>query len=478
MSASHAPPPKSSFARLRAVATLGSGLGFAFAWTKLRGLFAREARRRELVERYHAESAKRVLATAGQMKGALMKLAQMASYVSDSLPPQYRELLAQLQSNAPPMEFAAIRAAIEHELGEDVTRLFAELDPIPLAAASIGQVHRARLRDGREVAVKVQYPGIDAAIRADLQNVDWLYTMVGAFYPALETGPVVEELRERLGEELDYANEARNQSAFAELYAEHAAIAVPAVIASHSTKRVLTMELARGGDFAWLRAQPDAVRQRAAEVVYRFVWGSMFRHRAFNGDPHPGNYRFDADGRVTFLDFGCVKYFDARTTEAMRALHRHHLAGDRAAFRAELVGLGFLADDAKVSAELYYDYMGFFYEPFTHDGEYTFTTDYTSRSLAHVFDSRDPRFGQVPRQSNMPRDFVLLNRLQWGLWPLLAELGARNHWHRIHREAIEGAAASTPLGLEFAAAEARWRAQRGVPAGAEIWLGPSGPAFG
>ncbi len=467
-------PPGSSFARLRAVGKLGSGLGLAFAWTKLRGLFAREARRRELVERYHAASAQRVLATAGQMKGALMKLAQMASYVSDSLPPQYRELLAQLQSNAPPLEFGAIQAALEHELGAATHSLFAELDPVPLAAASIGQVHRARLRDGREVAVKVQYPGIDRAIRADLDNVDWLYTMVGAFYPALETGPVVEELRARLGEELDYANEARNQSAFAELYAEHDEMHVPAVVASHSTKRVLTMELAHGSDFAWLRAQPDPVRQRAAEIVYRFVWGSMFRHRAFNGDPHPGNYRFAPDGRVTFLDFGCVKFFDERTTAAMRALHVHHLAGDRDRFRAELVGLGFMTDSATLSPELYYDYMGFFYEPFSRDAEYTFTTDYTSKSLAHVFDARDPKYGQVPKQSNMPRDFVLLNRLQWGLWPLLADLSARNNWHRIHREYIEGAAPSTALGESFAEAQRRWREKRGVAADSEVWLEPGG----
>ena len=470
-------PPRSSLARLRALGRLGSGLGLAFAWTKLRGLFAREARRRALVERYHAESAKRVLATAGQLKGALMKLAQMASYVSDGLPAEYRTLLAQLQQQAPPVEFAAIRAALERELDAALETRFAELDPAPLAAASIGQVHRGRLHDGREVAVKVQYPGIDRAIQTDLDHADWLYTLVGAFYPSLETGPVVEELRARLSEELDYAHEAANQRAFAELYAEHAEVRVPAIVASHSTRRVLTMELARGGDFAWLCAQPEPLRQRAAEVVYRFVWGSMFRHRAFNGDPHPGNYRFADDGSVTFLDFGCVKFFSEATTRAMRALHVHHLAGDRAAFRRELVGLGFMAEDASVSPELYYDYMGFFYEPFSEDGEYLFTREYTSRSLAHVFDSRDPTYGQVPKQSNMPRDFVLLNRLQWGLWPLLAQLGARNQWHRIHREYIEGAPASTPLGERFAEAEARWRAQRGVPARAELWLEHEGPKW-
>ena len=137
-----------------------------------------------------------------------------------------------------------------------------------------------------------------------------------------------------------------------------------------------------------------------------------------------------------------------------------------------------MAEDATVSPELYYEYMGFFYEPFSRDGEYLFTREYTSRSLAHVFDSRDPRYGQVPKQSNMPPDFVLLNRLQWGLWPLLAQLGAKNQWHRIHREYIEGAPASTPLGESFAAAEARWRAKRDVPAGAEVWLEHGGPRWG
>jgi predicted unusual protein kinase regulating ubiquinone biosynthesis (AarF/ABC1/UbiB family) len=203
----------------------------------------------------------------------------------------------------------------------------------------------------------------------------------------------------------------------------------------------------------------------------------MFRHRAFNGDPHPGNYRFHPDGSVTFLDFGCVKYFDAPIARGMRELHQHHLAGDRPAFRRQLVEFGFIRDDAPVSTELYYEYMGFFYEPFRFDREFTFTREYTSQSLAHVFDRRDPRYGEIPKQSNMPRDFVFLNRLQWGLWPLLAELGARNHWHGIHREYIEGAEPATQLGRVFAESYSRWRAKRDVPAGAQVWLERDGPHF-
>ncbi len=471
-------PTRSAFGRLRALGGLGSKLGAGFALAKLRGLFVRKARRKALLDAYHAESAKRVLATMGQLKGAIMKLGQIASYVSTDLPPEYRALLARLQTSAPPVDFSAIRVELERELDAPVEALFRSLDPAPLAAASIGQVHRGVLHDGREVAVKVQYPGIDEAIRADLDNAGWLYGMVGALYRNLDPGPVVDELRARIGEELDYANEARNQRAFAELWADHPLIRIPPVIASHSTARVLTSGLVGGHDFTWLRAQPDAVRQRAAEVLYRFVWGSMFRHRAFNGDPHPGNYRFHEDGGVSFLDFGCVKYFDEATARGMRAIHQYHLAGDLAGFRRQLVAFGFIRDDAPVSTELYYEYMGFFYEPFRYDREFTFTPEYTSSSLAHVLDRNDPKYGEIPKQSNMPRDFVFLNRLQWGLWPLLAELGARNHWHGIHREYIDDAEPATALGRLFAEAYARWREKRGVPPGAQVWLERDGPRFG
>jgi len=470
-------PPRTALRRLSALGALGSRLGLGYALARLRGLFVRPARRKALLDAYHDESAKRVLATMGQLKGAIMKLGQMASYVSADLPEEYRAFLASLQTQAPAVDFAAIRVELERELGAPVERLFRELDPVPLAAASIGQVHRGVLHDGREVAVKVQYPGIEQAIRADLENVGWLYTAVGALYRNLDPAPVVDELRARILEELDYENEAQNQRAFAELWADHPLIRIPAVIGSHSSARVLTSDLVRGNDFAWLRAQPDEVRQRAAEVMYRFVWGSMFRHRAFNGDPHPGNYLFHEDGGVTFLDFGCVKYFAETTARGMRELHQHHLAGDLDAFRRQLVAFGFIAEDATVSTELYYEYMGFFYEPFRHDREFTFTREYTSSSLAHVFDRSDPRFGEIPKQSNMPRDFVFLNRLQWGLWPLLAELGARNDWHGIHREYIDGAEPRNALGLVFAEAHARWREKRSVPENVQVWLERDGPRF-
>lgn len=460
--------------RLARVSALAWGVPLRVAWARLKGLFVSRARREALLDECHEKNAVRAFETMGQMKGAMMKLAQMVSYVSDDVPQAYREQLAVLQASAPAMDFGVIAIELERELGASLDALFADIDPEPLAAASIGQVHRATLPSGDRVAVKVQYPGVEAAIRSDLKNVSWLYPILGAVYPALETGPIVEELRDRILEELDYEREASHQRAFAELYDDHPHVHIPAVYDRYSTARVLTTEYSDGHDFAWLANQPDAIRQRAAETLYRFVFGSMFRHRAFNGDPHPGNYLFRDDGRVTFLDFGCVKYFPAETTDGIKRLHCAYLDEDLAAMRTAVETLGFLSDGADISTELYREYMGYFYRPFARDEPFEFTPEYTTRATAHVLNMGDPRFGEVPRKSNMPRDFVFLNRLQWGLWPVLATLRARNDWHRIHSEYIRDRAPSTEMGRTFAEYRRAWRSARGLSDADRVWLSPDG----
>jgi len=405
----------------------------------------------------------------GNMKGAWMKLAQIVSYVSDGVPEAYRHALAGLQTNAPPVPFDVVAVEIERELNASLDALFVEMDREPLAAASIGQVHRARLRDGREVAVKVQYPGVEDAIAADVANLARFYPLTSTMFRGMETGPVIEEIRQRLLEELDYETEAAHQRAFGELYADHPHVHVPRVLDRYSTRRVLTTELVRGHDFEWLVEQSDAVRQRAAETLYRFVFGSLMQHRGFNGDPHPGNYLFAADGRVTFLDFGCVRYFDAHTVAALRRLYQCFFAEDTDGFRREMEVLGLVPPTSEVSAETYYGYLAVFYRPFQLDEEFTYTSEHASRAAKLFMDPNDPQFGEVPRQSNMPPEFVFLNRLQWGLTPLLARLHARNNWHRIHHELLGGAPA-TELGRDFAAHREAWQRRRGIPPSAQVWL--------
>src|SRR5262245_13460318 len=205
-----------------------------------------DAERERLRAAFHLRTAEDVAATMGAMKGAMMKLAQMMSYVDAGLPEAYRETLAQLQAAAPPMAYALAARVVEEELGRSPEAVFASFDPEPLAAASIGQVHAARTREGADVVVKVQYPGVADAMRADLDNVDLLYRLMGLVFPALDPKPFVAELRARLGEEIDYRVELRNQQRFLALYRGHPFIRVPEVLPALSTRRVLTMERVDG----------------------------------------------------------------------------------------------------------------------------------------------------------------------------------------------------------------------------------------
>ncbi len=376
------------------------------------------------------------MAAVGNMKGAVMKLAQIASFISDDVPEQYRTARKQLQTAAPPMTFALARGVVEADLGRPLERLFVDFEPEPIAAASIGQVHAARLRDGQEVVVKVQYPGVDDAIRADMANLPWLYGILGMLNPGLDPAPLAAELKARITEELDYRREAANQATFARLFAGDPLVRVPRVVAECSGARVLTMARARGNDFDWLRGRPQAFRNRVAEVIYRFVFASIFRHRLFNGDPHPGNYLFHDDGGVTFLDFGCVKYFDEAMIVNWRREVRAHLAGDRGAFLRQATVLGFGRDGGPVPPDLY-DYMVYFYEPWHTNGPFTFTPEYNAQSLGMVFDRSHPRWGRLLRQLNMPAEFAIVNRLQWGLTSILAQLRATANWRAIIDEYLD-----------------------------------------
>jgi predicted unusual protein kinase regulating ubiquinone biosynthesis (AarF/ABC1/UbiB family) len=401
------------------------------AWT--RRLFARGDQRVRIDETRRKADAEMVTRTMGEMKGALMKLGQMVSFISEDIPAEYRAALASLQAQAPPLDFPLVRDVVEHELGKDLERAFAHFDTTPLAAASIGQVHRARLPSGEEVVVKVQYPGVAEAIAADLANVGVLYRFVGMMYPALDPKPVVEELRGRVTEELDYTREAENQEHFARRFDGHRHIHVPHIFRDYSTARVLTSQWVDGMRFAEAVEAPDELRQRWCESIYRFVFSSILGHGMFNGDPHPGNYLFHADGGVTFLDFGCVKYFPPQMLSDWKALVVSHMEGDPARFRRQLIQLGFIKDDSSLPTELLMRYFRFFWEPFIEDRDFVFTREYNARSLGMVF-APTGEFEGLTKKVNMPPDFVFVNRIQWGVYSILAQLGARGNFHRLHRE--------------------------------------------
>jgi predicted unusual protein kinase regulating ubiquinone biosynthesis (AarF/ABC1/UbiB family) len=406
------------------------------------------------------QTAEDVATTLGAMKGVLMKIGQMASYVDDGLSPGVRRTLSRLQDSVPPMSADLAAGVVEEELGLPPERAFAHWDPEPIAAASIGQVHRAITLDGRAVAVKVQYPGIAETIAADLDNVALLRRMLRVAAPSQDVGALIAELRDRVLEELDYRREARNQRLLAAYYDGHPTIHVPKIVGALSTRRVVTSELADGARFAELAGWSQEERDLAAETIYRFVFRSLYEVRAFNGDPHPGNYLFHGGGRVTFLDFGLVKHFTPAELQPLMQMARHLcVRHDPEAFRRSLEQAGFLRPDAPLSTATIVEHLAVFYDTIREPGPLTVTGDYASAVVRRFFDVRSPVAGYV----SIPRSYVILQRINLGLFALLGELTATADWRAIAEEIwpfVRGPA-STPMGE----AEAAWRASR--PAAAQ-----------
>lgn len=395
-----------------------------------------------------------VVETLGSMKGAFMKLGQMASYLDAGMDPEVRKQLAALQSNAPPMSADLAASVIASELGASPDEVFASWDPEPLAAASIGQVHRAVTRDGQAVAVKVQYPGVDQAIRDDLENSTMLMQLVRMAFPSLDAGTVVEELRTRIAEELDYGLEARNQAMFAKHFADHPFIHVPAVIRSLSTQRVLTTELVSGTRYEevvdrWSQEERDL----AGETIFRFVFGCLYRFNVFNGDPHPGNYLFHGNGRVSFLDFGLVKWFSepdvAILSEMIQTMVIHP---DPAAFRRAVERVGFIRAGSGLTDDQIVGYFRHYYELVLDRGPSSFSPEYASETLRHFFDATNP----VMRQANVPGPFVILQRINLGLYAVLAGLGSVVDWRAVAEE-IWPFVEAAPAG-QLGRADLAWRA--------------------
>ena len=431
---------------------VGAETGAGYAAHQVRRAVVSDEKKAQLDKAYELKSAEQVTQALGNMKGVLMKLGQMASFVNEGFPEHLRAQLATLQADAPPMSAELAAGVIEAELGSHPDVVFAQWDPVPLASASIGQVHAATLHDGRRVAVKVQYPGVEKAISADLSNTAFLTQMLGVVFKGLEIGPFVTELKERVSEELDYELEATRQRRFAALYEGHPTIVVPHVVDEFSTARVLTTELSTGVRFDQTTSWTTEQRNLAAETIYRFVFRSFNRHHVFNGDPHPGNYLFELGGplgvRVVFLDFGLVKEFTQSEMETFWTMIRYQVTEPNpTAYRAVVERAGLLVPGAPFSTEELMDYFGYFYHPVMESKPFTYTTQYAREALKRTFDPNGEHTEKM-KWFNLPPAFVVLNRIQWGLNAVLAGLEGTANWRAISDELwpwTDGPP-STPLG--------------------------------
>jgi predicted unusual protein kinase regulating ubiquinone biosynthesis (AarF/ABC1/UbiB family) len=381
----------------------------------------------------------------GSLKGLVMKVGQMASYLPGAMPPAAQKILAELQASALAMEPEVIAQEIERELGKPPEELFETFDREPFAAASIGQVHRARL-DGREVVVKVQYPGIEDVIRSDLRTVGTLVTLA-SMGTKVSGSELADELRARLLEECDYRIEARNQRVFARTLREVEGARVPEVIAERSGRRVLTSSFADGRRFGpFVEHATQDERDRAGARVYEGCFRPLFRHGLFNADPHPGNYLFaddtpEREAGVTFLDFGCARTFDAGFIDRWKALALCVTDRDRAHFPERLSALSFTSlSDKKFDWDAQWEAMGVLYRPMR-DPTFRFTG-------AFVRETYDALMFKNPNKlrMGMPAEWLFLNRLQWGIFAILAELGAGPGIHAIWRESIESK--TEPISLD------------------------------
>ena len=441
--------------------------GARYAGTRAANLTRSPEAAAEALDRRHLEAAERMVETLGRMKGAAMKIGQLASFIdTEFLPPEYRELyqeqLASLRTSAPPMPWKKVHQVLRQEWDEPVEELFSRFDHEAAAAASIGQVHRAALPDGREVAVKVQYPGVAQAIRADMQNAGLIMRMAKALAPGLDAKAAAEELKERVLEELDYELEAQSQRSFARAYRDHPFIYVPDVVTRLSTTRVLVSEWVEGVGFEQVAVLPDEERDRFGEIVFRFCFGSIYHLRHFNADAHPGNYLLMPDGRVAFLDFGMTKQLDSDQIELEVAALAAVFDDDPERLRVALHDLGFLRDPKKVDAEQLMQHVRAIGGWYMEDREVTIDSARVMDAIAAVSDPRS-EFYRLVRRENLPANELMGRRMETGVLAVLAQLRATRNWHRIGREWWFGDPPATELGeSEAAYFESRGERRGGV----------------
>jgi predicted unusual protein kinase regulating ubiquinone biosynthesis (AarF/ABC1/UbiB family) len=447
--------PTSRVGRTAKIGGLAAGQAIRQAGTHVGNVARTKDGRQAALERRHIEAAEQIVDALGHMKGAAMKLGQVMSFLDVGLvPEEYRDefqrKLGKLRDAAPTVTFKQMRKVIEEELDEPLGDVFDEFDEEPIAAASIGQVYRAWLTDGREVAVKVQYPGVAAAVRADMQNLGLILRLLKRIAPGMDPKAIGEEIRNRIEEELDYELEAQNQRTLARIFRGHPFIFIPDVVTSLSRERVMVSEYVNGAiGFEELKGYPQEDRDRVGEILFRFYFGCLYRHREFSGDPHPGNSMLMRDGRMAFLDFGLFKRMPAGAVELEIAVARAVIEGDVETIMRLGTETGFFPDPERFKPELVLEHFRAATSWYTVDEDVELTPEYATQVLIDMSDPRSQYFGQL-RHESAPPDHIFGRRMEVLTLAVISQLHARGNFHRIAREWFYDDPPATELGRQEA----------------------------
>jgi predicted unusual protein kinase regulating ubiquinone biosynthesis (AarF/ABC1/UbiB family) len=454
--------PTSRVGRTARVGRLAATQAVRQGGTRVANLARGEEASTRALERRHVETAEQIVTALGTMKGAAMKLGQVLSFLDVGLvPEEYREefqrKLGALRDAAPKVRFKDMRKVIESELEDPLDEVFDDFQEEPIAAASIGQVYRARLPAptpkglaGRDVAVKVQYPRVAEAVRADMANLGLILRLLKRMAPGLDVGALADEVRKRINEELDYELEAQNQRALARIYRGHPFIVVPAVVTSLSRERVMVSEYVQGTGFEVLKGYPQEDRNRIGEIVFRFYLGCLYRHHEFSGDPHPGNFLLLDDDRVAFLDFGLFKRMQPEPVELELASQRAVVEDDREELHRLLAEAGFLPKPELVNQDVLMEYARDAIWWYTTDEEIELTPEVATSVLIESSDPRSSHY-RAMRHQDMRPEHVFGRRMEMLTLAVLGQLRASANWHRIAREWMYGDPPVTELGRAEAA---------------------------
>jgi predicted unusual protein kinase regulating ubiquinone biosynthesis (AarF/ABC1/UbiB family) len=394
----------------------------------------------------------------GGLKGPMMKVAQFLSTVPDAMPAEYARELSELQANAPPMGWAFVRRRMQSELGPDWAKQFAEFGQTAAAAASLGQVHRARLQDGTDVACKLQYPDMPSVVEADLRQLKIALALFHRMDNALNNDDAYKELTERLREELDYRREAANMRLYGQMLAQADEVKIPVPVENLSTVRLLTMTWLPGQKFQdFLATDPsEDARNNVARALFKAWYIPLYRYGVVHGDPHLGNYQVREDHGINLYDFGVIRVFQPRFLRGVINLFEAVRDGDndKAAHAYEVWGFAGLSRE---KMEVLNEWARFLYEPLMQDRvramQETNDTTY-GREVAQRVHAGLQRTGGV----RVPREFVLMDRAAIGLGSVFLRLGARLNWHRMFHDMIADFNEA-----DLAARQAAALAQAGVP---------------